>query len=134
MYKALQKLLFYVKAQTAHGLHSPLVFDLYGRVLNPNLQHFEEAKFLKELELYIKNKPELNTSKLLIINDLNELTSSDIQSIVYISNPYQTKERLQKVKAILLDEKWNYLIDFFEGILLIPVPLAPRQSFYLKKM
>lgn len=136
MYRQLQKIKFLFKAQTAHGLHSPLVFDLYTQLLNPHLQQFKESEFLNDLELYFKGKEEVSSCNLLVINNLIKLTSSEIQknTILYISNPFENEAKQRMVQEIAADLRWTYLIHFFEGTLLIDAALAPRQVFYLKAM
>ena len=136
MFKIFQKFLFYFKSQTAHGLHSPLVFDLYNQILNPNLNDFKEEKFLNDLKIYLQQKPEIKDNNILIINNLYNINSSNIEqnNIVYISNPYENKNTWAQTKRLISEPHWIYIIDFFEGILLITVPLKPRQFFYLRKM
>lgn len=74
MYQLIQKFLFFFKAQTAHGLHSPLVFELYTKVINPNLWPFQKDQLIENLEKFILSKFELKEFKLLQINTLNELS------------------------------------------------------------
>lgn len=136
MYRLIQKIKFNLRAQTAHGLHSPLVYDLYNQLLNPHLKNFEEEIFLKYLIDYIEKKDELKDSNFQIINDLNYTLSSNFKknTILYISNPFEQETKQRMVQKIASDPRWTYLIHFFEGTILIEAPLAPRQVFYLKTM
>ena len=64
MYQLIQKFLFFFKAQTAHGLHSPLVFELYtmdGKIIQTRTfskaTQINVADFASGLYLYtVKNK------------------------------------------------------------------------------
>lgn len=131
-----QQLLFKLKAQTAHGLHSPLVFDLYTKVINPNLVSFSKEKMLKELQNYSRTKIELENFKLLIINSIDEFKTIKVnqKQIIYIDQPYRTNEFLTMTKKLADEEQINYVIQFFFGTILIASNLAPKQVFYLKKM
>jgi hypothetical protein len=44
----MNRLQFYFKAQTAHGLHSPSIYSLYCEVLNPYLKGQLSYSQLKE--------------------------------------------------------------------------------------
>lgn len=136
MFYYLQKLLFNLKAQTAHGLHSPLVFDLYTKVINPNLGSFSKEKMLKELQIYCKNKIELENFKLLIINSSDDFNAIKVnqKQVIYIDQPYRTNEFLTLTKKLAEKQQINYVIQFFFGTILIASNLAPKQVFYLKKM
>lgn len=136
MFYYLQKLLFNLKAQTAHGLHSPLVFDLYTKVINPNLGSFSKEKMLKELQIYCKNKIELENFKLLIINSSDDFNAIKVnqKQVIYIDQPYRTNEFLTFTKKLAEKQQINYVIQFFFGTILIASNLAPKQVFYLKKM
>lgn len=131
-----QQLLFNLKAQTAHGLHSPLVFDLYTKVINPNLVSFSKEKMLKELQNYSRTKIEIENFKLLIINSIDEFKTIKVnqKQIIYIDQPYRTNEFLTMTKKLADEEQINYVIQFFFGTILIASNLAPKQVFYLKKM
>jgi len=136
MFSSIQRIFFNLKAQTAHGLHSPLVYDLYNRVINPNLGNFSKEKFLKDLLNYMESKIELKDFKLLTINKLEdfELTKINLNQILYIDQPYQNKKYYILTKQLSEEEKINYVIEFYWGTILIASNLAPKQVFYLKQM
>lgn len=136
MFYFFQQLLFNIKAQTAHGLHSPLVYDLYMKVINPNLGSFSTEKILEELQNYIESKIELKGFKLLTINALEEFNNVNISQnqVIYIDQPYRNNECLQLTQKLAEEKQINYVIQFFFGTILIASNLAPKQVFYLKKM
>jgi len=136
MYKRIYQFLFFFKAQTAHGLHSPLVFDLYMKVINPNLWPYHSKKIYEEIQKFISSKLELKDFNLLIINNLNDLSSLEIKKkqVIFINDTYQNKEFKKGVDHIANNVLYNYVIHFFKGSILISSDLAPKQIFYLKHM
>ncbi len=136
MYRIIQKMIFFWKAQTAHGLHSPLVYDLYNKVINPSLWKFDQTLFIHNLNTYLSTKSELNGYNILIINTLEELNCFKNKSsqIVLILDPYRDSNFYNKVQRIEKNESFNFIIHFFEGSIYIPSKLAPRQIFYLNHM
>ncbi len=136
MYKLIQKLRFFCRAQTAHGLHSPLVYDLYSQVINPHLWNFNSISFEQDLINYISNKPELKDHKLMTICNLYEFKSFKPQSnqIVLILDSYKNKSYQEQVNDLAKDPSYTYIIHFFKGSIFIANHLAPRQEFYLKHM
>jgi len=136
MYQLIQRIIFFLKAQTAHGLHSPLVFDLYTKVINPNLWPFQKDIFDVELEKFIESKFELKSFKLLKINNINELNDFNPakNQVVLIHKPFRNMLFKEKVELVAQNELFNYIIHFFHGSIFISSELAPRQTFYLKHM
>lgn len=136
MFYFFQHLLFNLRAQTAHGLHSPLVYDLYTQVINPNLGSFSTKKMLEKLQIYIKSKIEIKDFNLLIINTLDDFNNIEItiNQLIYIDQPYRNLEFLKLTNQLAEEKQINYVIHFFFGTLLIASNLAPKQVFYLKEM
>lgn len=136
MYQLIQKFLFFFKAQTAHGLHSPLVFELYTKVINPNLWPFQKDQLIENLEKFILSKFELKEFKLLQINTLNELSILIPRKnlVIYISEPYQNIQYKNAIDTFASNPHFNFVIHFFKGSILISSEIAPKQIFYLKHM
>jgi maltodextrin utilization protein YvdJ len=136
MYQFIQQILFFFRAQTAHGLHSPLVFELYTKVINPNLWPFKSDKFQQDLKKFQLSKFELKDKKLLIINNLEELINFNPEpnQLILITNPYRNLPFQSQVINLSKNNNYHFIVHFFKGTILISAPLAPRQEFYLKHM
>lgn len=145
-----KKLLFYFQSQTAHGLHSPLVFDLYCKVLNPLLKiHFSQNNYIKEFEQYF-NIPSRNyypdidinhERTLLLVNEdqihsfKNDLLANSTKfdpCIIIIQYPHKKhEEEWNEIKA---STEVIFTIDIFELGIVILEKIAPKQNFKLRKL
>ncbi len=144
-----KKILFYFQSQTAHGLHSPLVFDLYNRVLNPHLnQKKVQNSLIEGLEsffqcssLYFAPKIHLSSQKIVFIvdeenillfrNELMNHPETFEKCIVVIQQPHKKIEPIwNELKA---SSKITFSIDIFETGILIVDKIAPKQHFKLKR-
>jgi hypothetical protein len=140
---------YFFTAQTAHGLHSPFVFQLYSEVLNPHLQkgyNFDELiidleKYFQLSTVFFSNQNEEYSNKLILVdkNNLEQffttLNENLIQfpgSIILIKQPHIDSEKYWK--EIIRNPKINFSIDIFDlGILTID-KIAPKQDFKLKML
>ena len=122
----MNRLQFYFKAQTAHGLHSPSIYSLYCELLNP----------------YLKGQLSYSQLKEALANRYPDCTIMEIQSYVDLTKiPQNTILLLEKPHN--QEEIWNELhshpeviqtVDLFDLGLLFLKPICPKQHFYLRKM
>lgn len=122
----MNRLQFYFKAQTAHGLHSPSIYSLYCELLNP----------------YLKGQLSYSQLKEALANRYPDCTIMEIQSYVDLTKiPQNTILLLEKPHN--QEEIWNELnsheaviqtVDLFDLGLLFFKPICPKQHFYLRKM
>lgn len=144
-----KRLKFNLKAQTAHGLHSPFVFKLYSDVLNPHLLNgFDYQKIIIEISAYYHLAPfhfsstSIDYKNQLILLDQNDLELFSLKltekwcqfsgSIILIYQPHLKSEA--KWDKLINHSNINFSIDIFDlGILTID-KIAPKQHFYLKKL
>ena len=76
----LQRFAFNWKAQTAHGLHSPFVFDLYTQVIDPVYQ--QNPSDIQEAMIHgIGKHLKLAAGKIQVI-DFKKLTDSDLAATI----------------------------------------------------
>ena len=122
----MNRLQFYFKAQTAHGLHSPSIYSLYCELLNPHLKGQLSYSQLKEA----------------LVHRYPDCRIREIQSYIDIAKIPQNTILLF-VKPHNQEEIWNELhshpeviqtVDLFDLGLLFLKPICPKQHFYLRKM
>ena len=122
----MNRLQFYFKAQTAHGLHSPSIYALYCELLNPYLKGQLTYTQLKE---GLQNRSSDGT----VIEMASEFDPTQIaqNTIILIQKPYKN------------EAFWNFLqshpaviqtVDLFDLGLVFFKPICPKQNFYLRKM
>ena len=122
----MNRLQFYFKAQTAHGLHSPSIYALYCELLNPYLKGQLTYTQLKE---GLQNR----SSDATVIEMTSEFDPTKISqnTIILIQKPYKN------------EAFWNFLqshpaviqtVDLFNLGLVFFKPICPKQHFYLRKM
>jgi hypothetical protein len=136
-----KRLRFNWKAQTAHGLHSPFVFGLYTKVIDPIYK--QNPPKLKEALIHgIGAYGKIAEGNLHVI-DLLKLKNEDIAEIEVRmkdtanllvcldpqanSRTYEIWTRLYQNKAVI------HSIELFELGILSLSPTAPKQHFWLKK-
>lgn len=122
----MNRLQFYFKAQTAHGLHSPSIYSLYCELLNP----------------YLKGQINYSQLKEALANRYSDCSIMEIQSYVDIAKiPQNTVILFEKPHC--KEEIWKELhchpeviqtVDLFDLGLLFFKPICPKQHFYLRKM
>jgi hypothetical protein len=122
----MNRLQFYFKAQTAHGLHSPSIYALYCELLNPFLNgQLTYEQLVEELQKrysdgsFIEKSSEFDPAQM-ALND-----------VILIQKPYRN------------ETFWNYLkshtsvvqtVDLYDVGLVFFKPICPKQNFYLRKM
>lgn len=122
----MNRLQFYFKAQTAHGLHSPSIYTLYCEALNPYMNGQLTYPQLKEA----------------LTHRYSDCTIVEIQSFVDIAKiPQNTILLFEKPHS--QEKVWSELhsnksviqtVDLFDLGLLFFKPICPKQHFYLRKM
>ena len=117
---------FYLKSQTAHGLHSPSIYALYCELLNP---------FLKGLVDYaqLKEALQIRYADCNIIEMKQEIDPAQFpqNTIILCKNPHENEERWNKINCHL---SVIQTVDLFELGILFFKPICPKQHFYLRKM
>jgi hypothetical protein len=148
MRRFFKKWLFNWQAQTAHGLHSPFVYQLYCQVLNPHLQNgFQKEVILEELRKYFQltsiyfSIETKDCKKQLIIIDRQNYQLFEMQleqnpdqfseSIILIYDPHT--EIYAFWKKMIIHPKFNFSIDLFDLGILTTQHIAPNQAFKLKR-
>jgi hypothetical protein len=122
----MNRLQFYFKAQTAHGLHSPSIYALYVEVLNPYLK--EELTYLELLEALKFRYPACCITE--IQENFNPV-KVDKNTIILLRNPYEKEDFWNILKShtsvIQTVDLYHLGLAFFN-------PISPKQNFYLRKM
>jgi hypothetical protein len=122
----MNRLQFYFKAQTAHGLHSPSIYALYCELLNPFLNGQLTYKDLIE-----KLKGRYPDCAVLEIPENFDPTQTTESTILIIQKPYDNKPLWYSLK---LHPKVIQTVDLFDIGLVFFKPICPKQNFYLRKM
>jgi hypothetical protein len=122
----MNRLQFYFKAQTAHGLHSPSIYALYCELLNP---------FLKGQLTYEQLVEELqnSSSDVTVIEMTSEFDPTQISqnTIILIQKPYKNEAFWNSLKS---HPAVIQTVDLFDLGLVFFKPICPKQNFYLRKM
>ena len=122
----MNRLQFYFKSQTAHGLHSPSIYALYCELLNPYLKGILSYTQLKEaLRLRYSD------CNLIEIETKIDLAKTDQNTIILFKKPHEKEEiwnSLHSHPAVI------QTVDLFELGILFFKPICPKQHFYLRKM
>ena len=136
-----ERFAFNWKAQTAHGLHSPFVFDLYTLVIDPVYQ--QNPSDIQEAMIHgIGKHLKLGAGKIKVI-DFKKLRDQDITSVealmqekenlLFCVNIRDSEETLQKWSYIAAKPQAIHSIELYEMGIISLNPTAPKQHFYLKK-
>ena len=122
----MNRLQFYFKAQTAHGLHSPSIYALYCELLNPFLkgqltyeQLVEELKKRYSDGSVIEKSSEFDPAQM-AIND-----------VILIQKPYANETFWNSLKTHV---SVIQTVDLYDVGLVFFKPICPKQNFYLRKM
>jgi hypothetical protein len=135
------RLAFNWKAQTAHGLHSPFVFDLYTHVIDPiykqNPSNFSEALIHgigKHLKLPAGKMHVIDFSKVQVL-ELNQIEDlmQDQEAILICLNIRKNKGTLLNWKSVAANQLAIHTVELFELGIISLRPIAPKQHFLLKK-
>jgi len=122
----MNRLQFYFKSQTAHGLHSPSIYSLYCELLNPYLMRDLSYPQLKEAL-----KKRYSDCSLIEIQSKIDLAKTDQNTLILFKNPHDNEEiwnDLHSHSAVI------QTVDLFELGILFLKPICPKQHFYLRKM
>lgn len=133
----MKQFLFNLKARNAHGLHSPFVYELYTKIINPCLHQSGDLSTLLigELSNYRAKSLVQNKFKAQIIDmdrlefEKFKMNFEDVVLIKNIRNPIGLAHWRQLIK----NEKIIFSIELFEIGLLFFNPIAPKQHFIFKK-
>ena len=129
------------KAQTAHGLHSPFVFQLYTEVIDPIYQQ-SPANLQETLIHGIGSYLKLSAGQMHVI-DLAGLQDSNLQgveqlfhdknNIIICLHPHANAQTTARWETIHQNKAVIHSIELFELGILCFNPIAPKQHFWLKK-
>ncbi|MEY2894322.1 MAG: hypothetical protein RIS42_41 [Bacteroidota bacterium] len=129
------------KAQTAHGLHSPFVFELYTQVIDPiyqqNPENIQEA-IIHGIGKHLK----LAAGKIQVV-DFSKLRETDLEALntllddpanlLVCLNIRDSDESIRNWSFISAKPQAIHSIELFEMGIISLNPIAPKQHFYLKK-
>ncbi len=122
----MNRLQFYFKSQTAHGLHSPSIYALYCELLNPFLHgQFTYEKLVEELQKRYSDGSVIEKSSEF---DIAQIAINDV---ILIQKPYKNETFWNSLKA---HPSVIQTVDLFDVGLVFFKPICPKQNFYLRKM
>ena len=127
----MNRLLFNWKAQNAHGLHSPLIYQLYTEVINPTYQKkgdFQETLY-KSLLDFFETYPLANVQVIRVESEI-DLTNN---SALYLIPNIRSHSGQQAWKELIKSPTIIFSVELYELGLLFMFPKAPKQDFILKK-
>ena len=122
----MNRLQFYFKAQTAHGLHSPSIYALYCELLNPFLHgQFTYEQLVEELQKRYSDGS--------VIEKSSEFDPAQmaINDVILIQKPYRNETFWNSLKA---HTSVIQTVDLYDVGLVFFKPICPKQNFYLRKM
>ena len=122
----MNRLQFYFKAQTAHGLHSPSIYALYCELLNPFLHgQLTYEQLVEEL------KKRYTEGKILEMSSEFDPAQMAINDVILIQKPYRNETFWNSLKS---HPSVIQTVDLFVVGLVFFKPICPKQNFYLRKM
>jgi hypothetical protein len=122
----MNRLQFYFKAQTAHGLHSPSIYALYCELLNPFLNNqLTYEQLVKELQKRYSDGSVIEKSSEF------DPTQMAINDVILIQKPYTNETFWNSLKS---HPSVIQTVDLFDMGLVFFKPICPKQNFYLRKM
>jgi hypothetical protein len=122
----MNRLQFYFKAQTAHGLHSPSIYALYCELLNPFLNNqLTYEQLVEELQKRYSDGS--------VIEKSSEFDPAQmaINDVILIQKPYTNETFWNSLKAHI---SVIQTVDLYDIGLVFFKPICPKQNFYLRKM
>jgi hypothetical protein len=127
----MKRLIFNWKAQNAHGLHSPLIYQLYTEVINPTYRKKGDFSSLLQQELtnFFNSYPLRNVRVIRVEGEI-DLTN---QSALYLVPNIRSRSRQQDWQDLIKSPRIIFSVELFELGLLFMFPKAPKQDFILKK-
>ena len=133
----MKQFLFNLKAGNAHGLHSPFVYELYTRVINPCLHQSGELSTLLKKELTHFQAKSLENTKLKVqIISINQLDAKEFNmhwDDVLLVTQIRNTLGLTQWKKMIKNEKIIFSIELYDIGILFFNPIAPKQHFKFKK-
>ena len=122
----MNRLQFYFKAQTAHGLHSPSIYALYCELLNPFLKgQFTYEQLVEEL------KKRYTEGKIIEMSSEFEPAQMTLNDVILIPKPYRNEPFWNSLKS---HPSVIQTVDLYDLGLVFFKPICPKQNFYLRKM
>jgi hypothetical protein len=122
----MNRLQFYFKAQTAHGLHSPSIYALYCELLNPFLNgQLTYDHLVEELKKHYSDGSVIEKSSEF---DPAQMTLNDV---ILIQRPYRNETFWNSLKS---NHSVIQTVDLYDLGLVFFKPICPKQNFYLRKM
>jgi hypothetical protein len=122
----MNRLQFYFKAQTAHGLHSPSIYALYCELLNPFLTgQITYEQLVEEL------KKRYSDGSVIEKSSEFDPTQMELNDIILIQKPYKNETFLNSLKS---HPSVIQTVDLYDIGLVFFKPICPKQNFYLRKM
>jgi hypothetical protein len=127
----MKRLIFNWKAQNAHGLHSPLIYQLYTEVINPTYRKKGDFSTLLQQELtnFFNSYPLRNVRVIRVEGEI-DLTN---QSALYLVPNIRSRSRQQDWQDLIKSPTIIFSVELFELGLLFMFPKATKQDFILKK-
>jgi hypothetical protein len=127
----MNRLLFNWRAQNAHGLHSPLIYQLYTEVINPAYQKKGdlEVTLYKSLLDFFETYPLVNVNVIRVEGEI-DLTNN---SALYLVPNIRNRSSQQAWKELIKSPNIIFSVELYEIGLLFMFPKAPKQDFILKK-
>jgi len=122
----MNRLQFYFKAQTAHGLHSPSIYALYCKLLNPFLNgQLTYEQLVEEL------KKRYTKGKIIEISSEFDPAKMTLNDVILIQQPYKNETFWNSLKS---HTSVIQTVDLYDVGLVFFKPICPKQNFYLRKM
>ena len=122
----MNRLQFYFKAQTAHGLHSPSIYSLYCELLNPFLK--EQISYSKLKEALVHRYPDCSIMEIQSYIDIAKIPQN---TVILFEKPHNQEEIWNELHS---HPEVIQTVDLFDLGLLFLKPICPKQHFYLRKM
>jgi len=122
----MNRLQFYFKAQTAHGLHSPSIYALYCELLNPFLNNQLTYEQLVE-----QLQKRYSVGSVIEMSSEFDPTQMELNDVILIQKPYKNETFWNSLKA---HTSVIQTVDLFDMGLVFFKPICPKQNFYLRKM
>ena len=122
----MNRLQFYFKSQTAHGLHSPSIYSLYIELLNPYLNG--QLSYLELIEALKLRYPAYSIEEM---EEKYDPAKVDENTLLLLRNPYEKEDFWNALKS---HPKVIQTVDLYTFGLVFFKPICPKQNFYLRKM
>ncbi len=127
----MKRLIFNWKAQNAHGLHSPLIYQLYTEVIN--LTYRKKGDFTSLLQHaltdFFKTYPLVDVSVIRVEDEI-DLTN---QSALYLVPNIRSRSGQKNWQDLIKSPTIIFSVELYELGMLFMFPKAPKQDFILKK-